>query len=107
MKLLLDNNLPHSISKVFSGHECLVVRDVLRADAKDNEILIWCKANDVDILITKDKQFSWVIAGSNVSFKCVLCTFGNMSVYNTIDFFEKRKTAIEYFAKTSSKILEI
>ena len=62
MKLLLDNNLPHRISKIFPDHEFLVVRDVLSSHAKDHEIFTWCKENDVDILITKDRQFSWVVA---------------------------------------------
>jgi len=103
----LDNNLPSRISKIFSDHECLIVRDVLSADAKDSEIFAWCKENDVDILVTKDRQFSWIIASSDSSLKCIVCTFGNMSVHDTVALFEKRKTEIEYFAKTHSKILEI
>lgn len=107
MKLLLDNNLPDRISKIFAGHEFLVVRDALSSHAKDHEIFSWCKEHGVDILITKDRQFSWVIASSDSKVKCVLCTFGNISVFDTITIFEKRKSEIEYFAKTNSKILEI
>lgn len=99
--------MPRKICGVFSDHECLVVRDVLGADAKDSEIFAWCKNHDVDLLVTKDRQFSWIIAGSDLRLKCILCTFGNMSVHDTIEIFEESKTKIEYFAKTNAKILEI
>lgn len=107
MKLLLDNNLPRGVVAAFVGHECLVVRDVLSADARDSEIFDWCKKHDVDIFVTKDRQFSWIIASSGSRLKCVLCTFGNMSIRDTIRIFEESKTKIEYFAKTNAKILEI
>ena len=107
MKLLLDNNIPRKISGVFSGHECSVVKDVLSADAADNEIFAWCKKHHVDILVTKDRQFSWIIASGDVRLKCILCVFGNLSIQETISLFEQNKTKIEYFAKTNAKILEI
>lgn len=107
MKLLLDNNLPKGLRAVFSEHDAVHVREVLHDGAKDSEIFSWCVKNEVDVLITKDKQFSWVIAESESKLKCVICTFGNMSVGDTAILFEKRKTQIEYFVKSNSKILEI
>ena len=107
MKVLLDNNLPRGVSAALAGHQCLIVRDVLGADATDSEIFAWCNSHDVDILVTKDRQFSWVIASGNSRLKCVLCVFGNMSMRETVAMFEENKTRIEYFAKSNSRILEI
>lgn len=107
MRLLLDNNLPSTIAKIFSEHEFLIVKDVLSADTQDSQIFEWCRANEVAIFITKDKQFSWLIAESSSRVKCLLCTFGNLSVFATYKIFEKKKSEIEYFAQTEAKILEI
>jgi predicted nuclease of predicted toxin-antitoxin system len=105
--VLLDNNVPPGVVATLSGFRCVSVRDVLTANATDSEILRWCISNRVDVCITKDKQFALQIASSTSNLKCVLCAFGNVSVRQTIYIFEQRKSAIEYFSKSSAKILKI
>ncbi len=106
-RILLDNNLPPHIVEILSGFEGVCVRDVLAPDATDSEILNWCVSNDVALLVTKDKQFALRIASDASNLKCVLCTFGNISIARTLDVFEQRESAIEYFVKSSAKILRI
>ena len=106
-RILLDNNLPPRVAAILSGFECVCVRDVLTANATDSEILKWCISNDVTVFVTKDKQFALQIAGNESNLKCVLCAFGNISIQRTIDIFEQRKSAIEYFVKSRAKILRI
>jgi len=107
MKLLLDNNLPPSIATVLAAFDCASVRDVLSPDATDSEILNWCRAKDAVVFVTKDKQFALRIAGADSNVKCILCTFGNISLEQTLALFEQRKSAIEYFVKSNAKILRI
>jgi len=108
MKLiLLDNNLPPRIAAVLSGFKCVSVRDVLAADASDPEIFEWCIANRAAAFITKDKQFALRIASDASDLKCLLCTFGNISLQQTVRLFEQRRSAIEYFLKSQAKILRL
>ena len=107
MKLLLDNNIPLSVSAVLTGFECMHVRDFLAPDATDSRIYDWCQENDVDVVVTKDKQFALRIAHGKGKPKCILCTFGNLSVRETSDVFALNTSRIEYFAKSPAKILEL
>ncbi len=105
--ILLDNNLPPRIAEILAGFEYTCVRDVLAADATDTQIFNWCIKNRAAIFVTKDKQFAPRIADDASSLKCILCTFGNISIAQTLALFEQRKSAIEYFAKSGPKILRI
>lgn len=107
MKLLFDNNIPLSVRSVLSRFDCIAVRDILAPDASDARIYEWCRGNDVGIFVTKDKQFAWRIAKDGTKLKCILCTFGNLSVRETVEVFASNKSRIEYFAKSPLKILEI
>lgn len=105
--LLLDNNLPPRIAEILTAFESICVRDILSPDATDSDIFGWCIANRVAIVVTKDKQFALRIANDGSSVKCILCTFGNISIQDTLALFEQRKSAIAYFAKSGAKILRI
>ncbi|HEY4526263.1 MAG: hypothetical protein A2854_01445 [Parcubacteria group bacterium RIFCSPHIGHO2_01_FULL_56_18] len=105
--LLLDNNLPPRIAEILTAFECVCVRDVLYSDATDSAIFNWCIANRTAIFVTEDKQFALRIASDTSSIKCILCTFGNLSIGRTLALFEQRKSAIEYFTKSGAKILRI
>jgi len=107
MKFLLDNNIPLSVETVLAGVECMHVRDCLAPDATDTRIYEWCEENDIDVVVTKDKQFALRIAQGSARLKCILCTFGNLSVRETGDVFAFNKSRIEYFAKSPVKILEL
>ncbi len=108
MKLiLLDNNLPPRIAAVLQDFECVGARDVLSADASDKDIFDWCIVNRAAVLVTKDKQFALRIAGDQSALKCILCTFGNISLRQTISLFKERRSAIEYFLKSNAKILTL
>lgn len=107
MKLLTDNNIPLSVISALEGFECASVRDVLTPDASDARIYEWCRENDVGLFVTKDKQFAWRIAKDGTRLKCIFCTFGNLSVRETVEVFASNKSRIEYFAKSPLKILEL
>lgn len=106
MKLLLDNNIPLGVISALQGFDCIHVRDAISPDASDSQIYEWCMEN-ANILMTKDKQFALRIATDGTKIKCILCTFGNASVQETIDIVASNKSRIEYFAKSGLKILEI
>src|SRR3989344_7636547 len=58
MKFLLDANLPYSAKELFAPkHEVFHVRDIELADASDEKILAWAKANEA-VLITRDLDFA-------------------------------------------------
>ena len=107
MKLLLDNNVPKRAVSVLANFDCVIVRDVLSTDATDTAIYDWCKENSVNLFVTKDKQFAWRIASGEGTLKCVLCSFGNASVKETISIFKSHASQIDYFAKSNTRILEI
>ena|SRR3989344_1928720 len=106
MKFLLDNNIPSRVMSAL-GSECSAVRDVVSSGASDARIYEWCRTHGVDDFVTKDKQFAWKIATDGTNLKCILCTFGNISVQETVDVFVANKSRIEYFAKSSLKILRL
>lgn len=106
MKILLDNNLPFVLKKVFKD-EAVHVRDVLSSNALDSEILKWSLLNEIKIIITKDKDFADKIILSNANIKCILCMYGNIKTTNLFQEFEKAYSHIENFVKSNNRLLKL
>ena len=107
LKILIDNNLPQLISKKLPNFECKSVREVLSADAKDKSIFEYCIDPRINILMTKDKNFAWLINNSKNNLKVILLQTGNISINNLLTLISEKHGAIEYFSQSKDKILII
>ncbi len=105
MKILIDNNLPLIIKKAFVDSDVSYVRDVLSKDATDDEIYRYCIGMEYDILITKDKNFAWVIENSNSKLKCILINTGNISTFNLINHIRNNFDNVTEFVGNKNKVL--
>ncbi len=69
MKLLLDENLPHRLRRMITGHDVFTVAFMHWNGVENGELLTLAAANEFDAVISKDNGIQYQ---QNVTLPCAL-----------------------------------
>ena len=101
-RILIDNNLSHKLTDSLKslGFEAIHVKAVGLQEASDNEIWQYATANNYHIL-TKDSDFSYIVALRGFSPKVIQLDIGNKSTNAIAELLERNSATIFKFLDDS------
>ena len=107
MKLLLDSQLPQSVTACFKGYYVIHTYSLMDQHQTSDEDIKRISTIKKRVVVTKDTDFFHSFMASNEPYKLVLVKLGNMKIQDLKKYFKKNAlTIVELLDENSLLILE-